>query len=290
MQAILRKIDASSDFSFIARTDERPYLYDKWHFHPELELSYITQSTGMRFVGDNIEPFNEGDLVLIGSNLPHVWKNSAIYFEPDSELRACAKVVQFLPDCFGNDFLNLKEMENIKALFEKAKRGLRVTGTTREKAVKLLTQLVEKEKGIGRITLLLQILETIAESNEVVFLSSENFLYSYHGFEAAKINGVYEFTLTHYNQKIMIEEVATIANMSVSNFCKYFKNRTQKTYIQFLTDIRISFACHLLIENKKSIQHIATDCGFNNISNFNRSFRLVKKQNPLEYRKNFVRE
>ena len=140
------------------------------------------------------------------------------------------------------------------------------------------------------MALFFQILETIAESNEVVFLSSENFLYSYHGFEAAKINGVYEFTLTHYNQKIMIEEVATIANMSVSNFCKYFKNRTQKTYIQFLTDIRISFACHLLIENKKSIQHIATDCGFNNISNFNRSFRLVKKQNPLEYRKNFVRE
>lgn len=285
MQAILRKINPSTDFSFIARIDELPYLYDKWHFHPELELSYITRSIGMRFVGDNIEPFNEGDLVLIGSNLPHVWKNDAPYFEPNSELTASAQVIQFLPDCFGKDFLNLKEMENIKTLFERAKRGLRVTGATRDEAVKMLTQLVEKEKGIKRITLLLQILELIAQSNEVVYLSSENFLYSYHGFESAKINEVYEFTLSHYNRKILIDEVATIANMSVSNFCKYFKNRTQKTYIQFLTDIRISFACHLLIENKKSIQHIAMECGFHNISNFNRSFKLLKNQNPLDYRK-----
>lgn len=288
MQAILRKINPSTDFSFIARIDELPYLYDKWHFHPELEMSYITKSTGMRFVGDNIEPFNEGDLILVGANLPHVWKNDAAYFEPNSELTASAQVIQFLPDCFGKDFLNLKEMENIKTLFERAKRGLRITGTTRDEAVKLLTQLVEKEKGIKRITLLLQILELIAQSHEVIYLSSENFLYSYHGFESAKINEVYEFTLSHYNRKILIEEVAAIANMSVSNFCKYFKNRTQKTYIQFLTDIRISFACHLLIENKKSIQHIATECGFHNISNFNRSFKLLKNQNPLDYRKVFI--
>ena len=285
MQAILRKIGSSTDYSYIARVDEMPYFYNKWHFHPELELSHITRSTGMRFVGDNIEPFTEGDLILVGANLPHVWKNDAAYFEPKSELSASAQVIQFLPDCFGKDFLNLKEMENIKILFERAKRGLRVTGATREEAVKLLTQLVEKEKGIKRVTLLLQILELIAQSNEVVYLSSENILYSYHGFESAKINEVYEFTLSHYNRKILIDEVATIANMSVSNFCKYFKNRTQKTYIQFLTDVRISFACHLLIENKKSIQYIATECGFHNISNFNRSFKLLKNQNPLDYRK-----
>lgn len=288
MQAILRKLNPSIDFSYIARRDELPNFYTKWHFHPELELSYITESTGMRFVGDNIEPFAAGDLILVGAHLPHVWKNDAAYFEPNSELRASAQVIQFLPDCFGKEFLNLKEMENIKTLFGRAKRGLRIEGQTRAKVAKILTELLEKGKGIGRITLLLQILDIIAQSDEVEYLSSENFLDSYHRFESAKINEVYEFTLSNYNQKILIEEVATIANMSVSNFCKYFKNRTLKTYIQFLTEVRISFACHSLIENKKSIQQIATECGFHNISNFNRSFRLLKKQNPLDYRKTFV--
>ncbi len=288
MQAILRKINPSIDFSYVTRVDDLPNFYNKWHFHPELELSYITESTGMRFVGDNISPFSAGDLILIGSNLPHVLKNDPAYFQPHSELRVGSRVIQFLPDCFGKDFLHLKEMENIKALFERAKRGLHITGKTRDKVAHLLNQLIYNEKGVGRITFLLHILDTIAQSDETEYLSSEHFLDTYHSYESAKIDEVYEFTLTHYNEKILIEDVANIANMSVSNFCKYFKIRTRKTYIQFLTDVRISFACHLLIENKKSIQHIAADCGFHNISNFNRSFRLLKNQSPLDYRKTFV--
>ena len=290
MQAILRKINPSSDYSYASRVDDLPNFYNKWHFHPELELSYVTESTGMRFVGDSIEPFSPGDLILIGSNLPHVLKNDPDYFLPDSDLRVGSQVVQFLPDCFGKDFLHLKEMENIKALFERAKRGLHITGKTRDKVAKILNQLIIQEKGVGRITLLLQILDEIAQSDDITYLSSENFLDSYHRYESAKINEVYEFTLSHYNEKILIEEVADIANMSVSNFCKYFKNRTRKTYIQFLTEVRISFACHSLIENKKSIQHIAYDCGFHNISNFNRSFRLLKNQSPLDFRKQFVKD
>ncbi|MBL7816619.1 MAG: AraC family transcriptional regulator [Saprospiraceae bacterium] len=287
MQAILRKLDSATDNAYISRIDKQPYFYTKWHFHPELELSHIIESTGLRFVGDSIEPFTEGDLVLVGANLPHVWKNDAVYLEPDSNLCTYAQVIQFLPECFGSDFLKLKEMENIRALFEKAKRGLRIEGETKNKAIQILSKLMEVEKGVERITLLLSLLDLIAQSREVVYLSSENFLDSYHRFESTKINEVYEYTLSHYNQKILMEDVADIANMSVSNFCKFFKNRTRKTYVQFLTEVRISFACHLLIENKKSIQQIALDCGFQNISNFNRSFRLLKKQSPLTYRKTF---
>ena len=290
MQAILRKINPSLDYSYATRVDDLPNFYNKWHFHPELELSFITESTGMRFVGDSIAPFSAGDLILIGSNLPHVLKNDSVYFLSDSELRVGSQVVQFLPDCFGKDFLHLKEMENIKSLFERAKRGLHIIGKTRDKVAKLLNQLIINEKGVGRITFLLQILDEIAQSNDIIYLSSENFLDSYHRYESAKINEIYEFTLSNYNEKILIENVANIANMSVSNFCKYFKNRTRKTYIQFLTEVRISFACHLLIENKKSIQHIAYDCGFHNISNFNRSFRLLKNQSPLDFRKQFVKD
>ncbi len=287
MQAILRKVNPSANYSFVARIDKLPYLYEKWHFHPELELTHIVQSRGTRFVGDSIEEFEEGDLILIGSNLPHVWKNDTVYFQSNYSLRAESQVVQFLPDCFGKDFLNLKEMESIRRLFEKSKRGLRITGKTKEKVLSLMTQLLENTKGVQRIGLFLNILELIAESEEVVFLSSEGFLDSYHRFDAETINRVYEFTLSQFNRRILIEEAAAIANMSVANFCRYFKNRTQKTYVQFLTEVRIGYACRMLIENKKSVQQIAFDCGFHNISNFNRSFRLLKHQNPMAYRAAF---
>jgi len=287
MQAVFRKINPSADYSFVARTDNLPYLYEKWHFHPEMELNHIIQSTGTRFVGDSIEEFKEGDLIFLGSNLPHVWKNDTIYFLPDSSLQAKARVIQFLPDCFGKDFLNLKEMESIKRLFEKSKRGLRIMGQTKENVLKLMYQLIENPNGVQRIGVFLNILELIAESDEVVFLSSEGFLDSYHRFDTDTINRVYEFTLSQFNRKILIQEAAAIAHMSVANFCRYFKNRTQKTYVQFLTEVRIGYACRMLIENKKSIQQIAFDCGFHNISNFNRSFRLLKFQKPTAYRAAF---
>lgn len=287
MQAILRKVNISTDYSFLSRKDELHFLYDKWHFHPELELTHIVHSKGTRFVGDSIEDFEEGDLVLLGAYLPHVWKNDANYFSDNSQLKASAQVIQFLPDCFGSDFMNLKELENIKWLFERAKRGLRISGQSRTDVLALFNKLFESTNGVQRIVLLLQILEIIATSAEVNFLSSEGFVESYHRFDAGTINHIYEFTLSHFNRKILIEEAATIANMSVPNFCRYFKNRTQKTYIQFLTEVRISYACRMLIENRKSVQQIAFDCGFYNLSNFNRSFRLLKNQKPTEYRQVF---
>lgn len=287
MQAIFRKVHSSAEYSFVARTDKLPYLYEKWHFHPELELNHIVHSRGTRFVGDSIEEFEEGDLTFLGSNLPHVWKNDRPYFVPESSLRAEARVIQFLPDCFGLDFLNLKEMENIRRLFAKSKRGLRIMGQTKEAVLTLMTQLIENPNGVQRIGVFLHILELIAESDEVVFLSSEGFLDSYHRFDTDTINRVYEFTLSQFHRRILIDEAAAVAHMSVANFCRYFKNRTQKTYIQLLTEVRIGYACRMLIENKKSVQQIAFDCGFHNLSNFNRSFRLLKNQKPTAYRAAF---
>lgn len=287
MQAIFRKVNPSVEYSFVARTDKLPYLYEKWHFHPELELNHIVQSRGTRFVGDSIEEFEEGDLTFLGSNLPHVWKNDQTYFLPDSSLRAEARVIQFLPDCFGSDFLNLKEMESIRRLFAKSKRGLRIMGRTKETVLTLMAQLIENPNGVQRIGVFLHILELIAESDEVVFLSSEGFLDSYHSYDTDTINRVYEFTLSQFHRRILLDEAAGVAHMSVANFCRYFKNRTQKTYIQLLTEVRIGYACRMLIENKKSVQQIAFDCGFHNLSNFNRSFRLLKNQRPTAYRASF---
>jgi AraC-like DNA-binding protein len=288
MQAVLRKINSSGDFSFTARTDKLPRLYDKWHFHPELELTHIVESKGTRFVGDSIEEFEDGDVVLLGGYLPHVWINDSDYYIGDPRLNIAADVLQFLPDCLGKTFFDLREMEAISRLFERAKRGLRIVGSLRIEIVQLLNHLVNTKNGPRRVALFLEILYRIAESEEVVFLSSEIFMESYHRSETDSIGRVYDFTLSQFGRKILIGEVAAIANMSIANFCRYFKNRTHKTYIQLLTEVRIGYACRMLIENKKSIQQIAFDCGFNNLSNFNRAFKAMKNQQPTEFRRAFA--
>ncbi len=288
MQALLKKVIQPTEHCFLVRTDNFNHFYNKWHFHPEVELTHIAKGSGMRFIGDSIEEFNDGDLVLVGSNLPHVWRNDESYFREDSALRAVAEVIQFLPQCFGKDFFELQETKPIQKLLNRSTRGLKISGATKEKVVDKLQQLLDTS-GIYRITLLLHILDEIAHSDEVVPLSSEGFLESYHIQDGNIIDKIYQFTLTNYYRKILIEEVAEASNMSVSNFCRYFKVHTQKTYIQFLNEVRIGFACRMLIENHKSIQQIASDCGFNNLSNFNRQFYLIKQQKPKEYRTSFVK-
>lgn len=287
MQAILRKIDSNANNSFIARTDMVSHFYNKWHFHPELELTHIIHGKGNRFVGDNIDFFEDGDLVMIGSNLPHVWKNDISYFEGREDQIAMANVIQFLPNFFGETFYNLKEIKNINFLFEKSQLGLKIVGTTRNIVIKLISQIFETDSSLKRLCILLEILETIAISDEIQQLSSKGFVDAYQRLDTQRINKVYEFTINQYHRKILIDEVAVIANMSVSNFCKYFKSRTQKTYIQLLTEVRIGFACQMLIENRKSVQQIAFDCGFHNLSNFNRTFKIQKHQKPIEYKQIF---
>jgi AraC-like DNA-binding protein len=284
MHPILRKIDSTDGTSFVVRTDMFSHFYNKWHFHPELELTYIIKGKGNRFVGDNIELFEEGDLVLIGANLPHVWKSDSSYFEGRENQIAMANVIQFLPKFFGETFYHLKELENIRLLMEKSRLGLRIEGATKISIVKLMSLIFETDNSLKRLCILLEILETVALSKDLVQLSSLGFVKAYEKFDTQKINSVYEFTINQYHRKILIAEAANVAHMSVPNFCKYFKSRTQKTYIQFLTEVRIGFACRLLVENKKNIQQIALDCGFHNLSNFNRSFRLLKNQKPAEYR------
>lgn len=288
MQALLKKISQPTEQSFVVRVDNFPHFYDKWHFHPEIEIAHITRGSGTRFVGDSIEQFSEGDLVLIGSLLPHVWKNDPDYFKEDVDLRSSAEVIQFVPECFGKDFFEIPETKFIKQLLDRAAQGLKITGNTRDRVVLHLQELLNASNGIIRVNILLRLLEELSYSLELVPLTSERFLESYNTHNG-NINKIYQFTLTNYYRKILIDEPADVANMSVSNFCRYFKMHTQKTYIQFLNEVRIGYACRMLIENQKSIQQIASDCGFNNISNFNRQFLMLKKQKPKEFRNNFLR-
>jgi AraC-like DNA-binding protein/quercetin dioxygenase-like cupin family protein len=280
MKPIFKKVDSKSEEAFVARIDQFAQFYNKWHFHPELELTHIVKGRGTRFVGDNIEFFQDGDLILIGSNLPHVWKNQ----NKESEL-SVARVVQFLPNFMGEDILKLVEFKNIQKLLIKSSFGLKIEGEVKVLILGFLNKLFKTEDPLERIILIIKMLDCLGTSDETIPISKSLFLVELDKQNKDRLNRVIDYTITNFASKIMLEDVASISNMSVSNFCKFFKVRVKKTYVQYLTEVRIGMSCKMLIENQLSINRIAYDSGFVNISNFNRAFKINKNMTPFSYRK-----
>jgi AraC-like DNA-binding protein len=285
MRPILRKIDYGFNNSFSVREDIFPYLYNHWHYHPELELTYIRKGTGLRLVGDSMENFSDGDLILLGSNLPHVWRSDADYFKGSPFLHIEAVAIQFKDDFWGRDFLQLPEFGLIRELLHHAKRGIKISGKTAQKVIAKMEAIL-KVKGIQRVEYLISMLYLIAQSDECRYLSTVGFAKSYNFVNADKINLVYAYTFANFQKKISIPEVARAANISRHSFCRYFKSRTLKTYWQFLLEVRVGYACKLLIENQNSVSQICYASGFNNLSNFNRQFKVITGKTPLQYLKN----
>lgn len=284
MKPILRKIDTGINSSFSVREDISAYLYNHWHYHPEVELTLIRRGSGMRLVGDSMEPFSDGDLILLGSNLPHLWRSDSIYFEGHEDVHIEAVAIHFMENFWGEPFLNLPEMKNIRELLGKARRGIRINGNT-AKEIACMMESMPKTDSVDRITLLVTMLNIIALSKENNILSGLGFSKSYDLVNTDNINAIYNYTLDHFQERISIQDVAAIANISPHSFCRYFKSRTTKTYWQFLLEVRIGYACKLLIENKMSISQVCYTCGFNNLSNFNRQFKSIIGRTPSEYLK-----
>ena len=275
--------------SFSARHDIVPHFLNRWHYHVELELIYILNGEGTQFIGDHISRFSKGDMLLIGSNLPHYWRCDDNYFRDISELFAEAKVIHFLQDFLGEPFMNLPEIINISDLLKKAQQGLLIKGETKEKLKPFLLT-IQATTSAKKIILLLEMLNLIATSTDLTLLSSSTFQNNYNKSETERLNDIYNHTMSNFKQKISLEEIASVACLSVNSFCRYFKSQTKKTYSQFLTEIRIGYACKLLIENRLTISKICLESGFNNFSNFNRYFKMVTGQCPLEYKKAFEKK
>ncbi|MDR3711739.1 MAG: AraC family transcriptional regulator [Puia sp.] len=282
MRPILRKVDAGHNFSFSVREDIYPHLYNHWHYHPEAELTLIRKGTGMRLVGDSIERFEDGDLVLLGSNLPHLWRNDAAYFQGLPDLQVEAVAVHFREDFWGDAFLELPELKTIRDLLEKAKRGIRITGETKSRITAQMESIL-KASGTQRIGYLLGMLDQAAASREFELLSSVGFSKNYDLLNTDKINRIYTYTFNNFQKKITLKDAAATVNISPHSFCRYFRSRTLKTYGQFVLEVRIGYACKLLIENKMSVARIGYACGFNNLSNFNRHFKTLVGSTPLQY-------
>ena len=289
MKPQLLKLNSNPFLSFSVRHDVVPHFFPKWHYHTELELIQIRKGSGTHFIGDNIARFYEDDIFLIGSNLPHYWRCDECYFENNPAIAAEATVTHFLPNFWGPQFLELPENKNIKELFVKASKGIKISRNTNFKIADILHKLLTAQT-TERIILLLHALHIISISKDVELLATSGFSNSCNEVETERINDIYNYTINNFDKKISLEEIAAIAHISPNSFCRYFKSQTKKTYSQFLLELKIGHACKLLIENKKSISSICYDSGFNNFSNFNRYFKTITGKSPLQYKKTFAKE
>ena len=272
--------------TFIFKDLVGPHFNPIWHFHPEFQISYIAEGEGTRFVGDHVHNFTVGDLVMTGPNLPHLWRSYDPYFEPDSTLQTRGLVIYFDNDLFSKTLLEHEEFYAINKLVENSNRGIEFYGDTPAKIYELLMQ-ISQERGFKRILKLLEILDILAHTNDYSLLTSPSYVNSFKGGDSVKMSMVYDYVMSNFRDKIALDEVAEMLNMTTSSFCRYFKPRANKTFTRFVNEIRIGHARKLLLEDNFNISQISYECGFNALSNFNRQFKTITGLSPHEYRQMF---
>lgn len=278
MKVLPFKIPKPEDDALIFQEDRELIFYNKLHQHEEIQISLIVKGEGTLIVGDTINYYEQGDILVIGGHLPHVFK-SDLNATSNSHMLS----LFFTRTSFGTTFFELEELQEISLFFNRAKNGFRIT-SSKETILALFFELKEASK-FDRFILLLKLLKLISSSN---YKSLSSFIYEkkYSDIEGKRIGDVFEYTMTNYQKDISLDAISEIATMTKNAFCKYFKKRTNKTYFQFLNELRIEYACKLLLANNEfSIAEIAFKSGFNNISNFNRQFKSIKDIRPSEYKK-----
>jgi len=285
MKPHFHKVPSQLESSFSIRRDTS--FGSLWHYHPELELHYLIKGQGVRFIGDNISNFSDGEIVLLGENVPHKWHCRQQPNQSNNPPGVEAIVLHFSSNFMGDEMLLLPEARHLPMLYEKAKRGMIIVNEAREKLIPLIES-ASKAENLDRLIALLSILQVLSETKEYYQVTREQSFYQSDKYETERLNIVCSYTMANYSQHITLEKIASISNLTATSFCRYFKLMTNKTYYDFLTEIRISHACHFLIEDKMSVDQIADKCGFYNISNFYRQFKKVIGVTPLTYKREYL--
>ena len=272
MRPLHLKVPVYSKFHIDARNEEGKCFSNPWHFHDELELTFIIKSNGTKFIGDHISNFEPGEIILLGSRLPHYWRNSSAYYQNLEHHTAEAIIIRFNQDFAGSEFLKIPPMKPILDLLQDAKRGIFITGETNKVLQNKMTAFLimnESQKIIGLIDILL----TIASQKEYNFLCSIGYAHQYKSTDIDKIDVIYDYVLENYMNELSVKDIATRCNMNTAAFCRYFKKKTGKTFKDFMNEIRLGNASRLLIKGDLTIAEIAFNSGFNNPSYFNRLFK-----------------
>lgn len=272
-----------SDRSFSVNHNLYPNFLRVWHYHPEIELVVILKSSGTRFIGDNIEKFQEGEVVLIGKNVPHMWLNDEVYFQPDSKLEAEALAIHFTRDFLGKGFFDIPEMKQISDLLNRANRGIKFNTLSTDLVGQIMN--LKDYDTTTRVYKTIEVLVALSKQENYQLLSSTSFVNAFQKADNSRMDKIYAYVFENFNDGISASDVAEMTGMNKSAFSRFFKKAHSKSFTRYLNEIKVGYACRLLLENKESITSIAYLSGFNNISNFNRQFRTIHGMAPSAYLK-----
>ncbi len=287
MHPVLEKINRPENQSFFYKEIYKPYFTAPFHFHPEVEILYVQQGYGTRYIGDSVKNFSPGDLVLVGSNTPHVWSCNRAFYQKDTKLRSKAVCIQFEENFHCEKFFNLPELIKVKGTLNNAKRGMRfINGAQSELSSRI--KLIPKQIGMSRILNLLTILDIMASTEDFRYLTSPNYMQvKINNQDARRLDIVFNYVLNNFADEISLDAVSSLINLTPHSFCRYFKSRTNKVFSTFVNEVRIGHACKLLIDDQLNVSQICYKSGFNHQSNFNRQFSKIKNMTPSEFQRKY---
>ena len=282
MAPICFKVPRLSEETVRVEYWDLPYFYNSLHYHEECKLTYILEGKGMILVGNHLEDFQEGDLLLIGKNTPHALMHSKEYYESNGRLHARAISVFFSRDTFHQVFNHIPETAKIEEFLDQAQFGIHLKQTESKKIGEDIKQMV-KLRQVPRIILFMQVLDRISKNSNYRFITA-SMPHVIGKEDNLKLQKVFNFITRNFDRKITLEEVAGLINLTPTAFCRFFKLRTNKTFSQFLIEVRIRQACKMLSNGNFNVTETFFSCGYNNSSNFHRHFRQHTGLTPSEYK------
>jgi len=285
MDIFYEKLARETEYSINFLEVEVPCLDVPWHYHPETEIIFIEKSTGSRFVGDHSEPFEEGDIGLIGANLPHVWKSDPEYQKNIPGLVARVLVVHFRDEILRSPLAALPEMQGINQLLHESQFGIKFRGNARVTIEHLMKRIIHTS-GVEKLVRLIEMLDVMSKTDEKQLLASTGYSKIRKSVDFDRFDKAHRYMIDNFQQNISLDQVSDIIGMTPTSFCRYFKKHTKKTFHSVLNEIRVGHACKLLLENRMNISGICFESGFNNVSNFNEQFKKIKGISPSLYIRN----
>jgi AraC-like DNA-binding protein len=280
MKPVFEKIHNLRDSSFKVIHLETKTFDHTYHYHPEYELTLITAGSGHRFVGDHTDTFVSNDLILLGKNLPHCWLDYGQSKHPVS-----AVVIQFGEDCFGKDFFDLPEMHMIDSLLKRSGKGIQFLKLDNSFLKSL--QEFPTLSGPEQLISFLSIMHQLSTWANYAILSATEFSMTQTDTKFSRIDKVFDYVSTHFKAEIDLTLTADLVHMTPSAFCHYFKKYTKKTFTQYVNEVRVGYACKLLMETELNISEVCYQSGYNSLSRFNKCFKKITRKTPLHYRKQF---
>ena len=279
MKAEYLKIEKPFSQTINIRKDIRNYFFDKWHYHSVLELVYIQKGEGVRFVGDNISRFESGDLVLLGTNLPHVWKSDEKYFDGTVKSKVSAIVLHFPFNYFGESMWDMPEFSEIKELLREASRGIVFDIGVKHPAKKQIQKMLHQNP-LEQLLSLTRLLSEMIRIEDRKILSGVHFAENYSLNKSKRIDTIYDFVLKNFENEVKLDRAAESVHMTPASFCRFFKQKTGKSFSEFTNEVRIRYACRLLIEGELSVSEVCFKSGYKSLSYFNRKFKSITGVNP----------